>query len=110
MLDPDRFKRAVEVAEVAAHDVGRTDGEAHAAVAVDALEVDEAVYGVGRDAQDVDEQIYPELLRVLLLVVGARGDGGKALLPPLDELLCLFLAGRHTGPPASLSLPDNFKA
>ena len=73
------------------------------------LEVDEAVYGVGRDAQDVDEQIYPELLRVLLLVVGARGDGGKALLPPLDELLCLFLAGRHTGPPASLSLSDNFK-
>ena len=73
------------------------------------LEVDEAVYGVGRDAQDVDEQVDPELLRVLLLVVGARGDGGKALLPPLDELFCLFLAGRHTGPPASLSLSDNFK-
>ncbi len=74
-----------------------------------ALEVDEAVYGVGRDAQDVDEQVDPELLRILLLVVGARGDGTEALLPPLDELLCLFLAGRHTGPPASSSLSDNFK-
>lgn len=52
-----------------------------------ALEIHEAVYGVGRDAQDVDEQVYPELLRVLLLVVGARGDGGKALLPPLLALL-----------------------
>lgn len=74
-----------------------------------ALKVDEAVYGVGRDTQDIDEQVDPKLLRVLLLIVGARGDGGKALLPPLDELFCLFLAGRHTGPPASLSLSDNFK-
>ena len=74
-----------------------------------ALKVDEAVYGVGRDAQNVDEQVDPELLRVLLLIVGARGDGAEALLPPLYELLCLFLAGRHTGPPASLSLADHFK-
>lgn len=74
-----------------------------------ALEVDEAVYGVGRDVQDVNEQVDPELLRILLLVVGACGDGTEALLPPFDELLCLFLAGRHTGPPASSSLSDNFK-
>ena len=74
-----------------------------------ALEVDEAVYGVGRDVQDVNEQVDPELLRILLLVVGVCGDGTEALLPPFDELLCLFLAGRHTGPPASSSLSDNFK-
>ena len=92
-----------------AQEVVVRDEHVDAAAAHLALEIDEAVYGIGRDAQDVDEQVYPELLRVLLLVVGARGDGGKALLPPLDELLCLFRAGRHTGPPASLSLSDNFK-
>ena len=55
------------------------DENVDASTAHFALEVDEAVYGVGRDAENVDEQVDPELLGVLLLVVGARWNAGEAL-------------------------------